>query len=250
METQKLHLGGSKDVRESNSTHETLSSSNISSIFNKVCKKVISKKRDIFYGLQFLGGAGLAVSGYLNGNLGRGVTGALNSLRNSVWFPLSRTIPKKTADTAGSTLAVISNVPQLMGSVSSPELIASSLAVCAYSLRCIPHILGHALITDSSLPYPKKMGKLSLLIKEYKKRELSLGKHFSNCSNIVLFKIPAALLLARGIMQMVDGSVRDDTASISAGAAFTLGAGALFCSKGNNSSKTLPHPHKRAPKPS
>lgn len=224
-------------------------------------KNIKNRSNDLFFGLQTAGGVLLGLSGLFDGNMGRMTTGIANSTRNTIWFPLKKYMPSEdVALTVASTLAVGTNVPQLMGSASVYELAAASLVISAYSMKAIPGFgsLGikayHKATGKKPVPPPSPFWKAvvkaadsEVMGVETKSLSTQITDTFKSAAVQTMQYGPAALLAARAAMQIADGIVRQDYNAAGAGVAYMTGSVVWFIGACKLDSKKQPAAKKDKP---
>jgi len=171
------------------------------------------RNKYILHGLQAAGGTGLVVSAILEGNIGRLVTGSANAARN-VWqlatlFNTKSRKSERKNEVLMNGVSAGTNIPQLITSASIHETGAAASAVVAYSLRAARYKFSRRMAVYRSKLPPSGHTAINVLIKS---------------TNKLLRFGPSVLLFNRALAQTMDGYVRKDWASFSAGVAFTLGA--------------------------
>ncbi len=219
--------------------------------FKKLVNKVGPAGHKLFFTLQTLGGVGLAVSGYAEGNSGRMSTGLLNTSRNFIGVAFEKKLgPLKKIDPemgrAGlMTAALGSNLPQFasavtLAGVTGAEIMAATCVVAAYSILSIPGWVKSVRFTKDKIKTIKENRKAfagkkvettsevqkTITIKKEVDNENSLSHKFRNAArntmHVSTVYVAPMLLFARAGAQLVDGIIRKDIGAIAAGTAFVM----------------------------
>lgn len=197
-------------------------------------------KKDVFFGLQVMGGLMLGASGVVDGNNGRAITGFGNATRNVTWFPIKKMLGERTAQVIAPVLAVTTNMPQLMSATSLAEQGAATAVIAAYTLMAMPEIKALASEALDKFKGKKEIEKNNgffekLKVKVSESKVFGIVKRTWDDSSELARKFagtaikhgPAALLASRASLQIVDGYMRDDYAMMASGVAFLAGSLAL-----------------------